>query len=143
MAGVSDVQETYTGGDTMRCACAIASAYTSADITGVNADRYGIAPPAFASVSGVLLANRVSSAPGSASIYKRFVRWLRRCRACCEGGPPSPQESGNNASKSLKKGTVKGRQTNRRFRKPLPKVFYTQRFPQTFDALTNLTKRTS
>ena len=36
MAGVSDVQETYTGGDTMRCACAIASAYTSADNTGVK-----------------------------------------------------------------------------------------------------------
>ncbi len=88
MAGVSDVQETYTGGDTMRCACAIASAYTSADNTGVNADRYGIASRAFASVSGVLLANRVSSAPGSAAIYKRFVCWLRRCRACCGIGPP-------------------------------------------------------
>ncbi len=51
-------------------------------------------------------------------------------------GVPCARVWGKSRIETQQIGTVIGRQRRWRFRKPPPQVFYTQRFPQTFDALT-------
>ncbi len=70
------------------------------------------------------------------ALYRRLQRWslVRR-------GPPGARVRGKSRIEKRQIGTVIGRQRSWRFRKPLPKVSSTQRFPESFDALTALTKK--
>ena len=70
-----------------------------------------------------------------------LFRRVRCGGAWCDGESPGARVRGKSRIEKRQIGTVIGRQRSWRFRKPLPKVFSTQRFPESFDALTALTKK--